>query len=78
MTTGNHNDELHPSYSDDANAVWRCLNTTAQVLSIFEVASKTAMRPADVKRNLEFLAYEGLAKKIENGAYSGLPGIVCE
>lgn len=52
--------------------------TTGQVLSIFEIASKTALQPADVKRNLEFLAGEGQAKKVENGAYSGLPGIVCE
>lgn len=78
MTTGNPDDELHLSYSDDANEVWTCLNTTGQVLSIFEIASEIAMQPADVKTTLEFLTDERLAERHDNCAYSSLPGIVCE
>ncbi len=77
MTTGNRSDFLHPAYGEEANEVWTCLNTTGQVLSIFEIASKTAMQPAEVKSTLKFLTEEGLAESHDNGAYSGLPGIVC-
>lgn len=74
----NVNDELHPSYSDNANDVWTCLNTTGQVLSIFQIASNTAFPPAEVRDTLAFLEGEGLVKADDNGAYSSLPGIVCE
>ncbi len=74
----NINDQLHPSYSDNANDVWTCLNTTGQVLSLFEIASKTALKPVEVRDTLTFLASERLVEVRANETYSVLPGIVCE
>jgi len=62
MTTGNHHGELNASYSEEANVVWRGLNTAEQILSIFEIASKSDMKSAEVQ---------------DNRTYSVLPGIVC-
>ncbi len=74
----NINDQLHESYSDSQNLCWTQLNTTGQVLSIFELASQTGLAPAAVKSTLAFLEREGLVESDSNGDFHSLPGVVCE
>lgn len=76
--TGNHADSLHSDYTDEADSVWRFLNTTEQVHSIFAIAAKTGLTPKTVQQTLEHLGREGLAEKAEHNLWGVLPGIVCE
>ncbi len=74
--TGNHAVSLHSDYTDDADSVWRFLNTTEQVHSIFEIAAQTGLTPKTIQQTLEHLGREGLAEKAEHNLWGVLPGIV--
>jgi predicted ArsR family transcriptional regulator len=76
--TRNISDRLHESYSDDANHVWRSLNISGKSMSPFQIAAHLGMTPRAVKCTLDYLTRDGLAERTVNGAWIGLPGIVCD